>query len=76
MKLHKTADGQVVFDGRDFAALNAALNQAHKSLELLGKATALFENQPAPVQQNTIVVVMQAAPAMADEADAVTIDVT
>jgi hypothetical protein len=77
MKVHKTADGKVVFDGRDFAALNMSLNQAHKSLELLGRATALFDDQVSTVTQNTIVLVLPQAPAEANAGPAaMVLDVT
>ncbi len=46
MRVHTDKDGKVVFDGRDFAAITATLNQAHRNVELLGKATGAFTEQP------------------------------
>src|SRR5262249_31213201 len=70
------AEGKEHVRGRDFGVVAPLINAAARSLELFGKGAGHLADQPSPVQQNTIVVVMQAAPAMADEADAVTMDVT
>jgi hypothetical protein len=55
---------------RSLAPATAALvGQAHKSLELLGKATALFYNPAATTVQNTIVLVLPPAPQNAAQAN-------
>ncbi len=46
MRVHKDQNGKIVFDGRDFAAITTTLNQAHRNVELLGKATGAFTDQP------------------------------
>jgi len=47
VKVHHKADGSVVFDGRDFAALAAMLNQAHRNLELFGRGAGLLRDDAA-----------------------------
>jgi hypothetical protein len=44
--VHQKADGSVVFDGRDFAAFAALLNQVHRNLELFGKSTGYLRDEP------------------------------
>ena len=53
VRVLKGPDGQDIFDGKDFGALTQTLNQAHRNLELLGKATGVFGEQ----QTNTVLVV-------------------
>jgi hypothetical protein len=48
----------VVFDGRDFAALAALLNQAHRNLELFGRGAGYLRDDPAGVEVKNMMVVL------------------
>jgi len=58
VRTHKDRNGKVVFDGRDFAALAALLNQAHRNLELFGRGAGYLRDDPAGVQVKNMMVVL------------------
>src|SRR5215471_6243404 len=53
------AEGKEHVRGRDFSVVAPLINAAARSLELFGKGAGYLADQPSPVQQNTIVVVLQ-----------------
>ena len=58
VRTHKDRNGKVVFDGRDFAALAALLNQAHRNLELFGRGAGYLRDDPAGVEAKNMMVVL------------------
>ena len=51
-------DGKDLFDGKDFGAVSQMLNQAHRNLELYGKATGMLHDGQPPNQVLQIAIVM------------------
>jgi len=73
------AEGKEYVRSRDFSVVAPLINAAARSLELFGRGSGYLVDQPAPVQQNTVVVVMQPTSESREqlvEDDAETIDVT
>ena len=73
------AEGKEYVRGRGFSVVAPLINAAARSLELFGRGSGYLVDQPAPVQQNTVVVVMQPTSESREqlvEDDAETIDVT
>jgi hypothetical protein len=77
VRVHQKTDGTVVFDGRDFGALAALLNQAHRNLELFGKGTGLLREDAGGVHVEKMLVVLPRVdrPAVAASPPAQVLDV-
>jgi hypothetical protein len=76
VKVHRKADGAVVFDGRDFAAFAALLNQAHRNLELYGRATGALRDDAGVVNVQNMMVILPRQPVVQRSADDYDLDVT
>lgn len=58
VKVHRRSDGKVIFDGRDFAAFAAMLNQAHRNLELFGRGAGFLRDEVVGAGVENLMIVL------------------